>query len=60
MNLLPTFCRCEAVASIRHAQLGSCLEPQDIKSKILEAIWRFGKVGRAPVRLRGTEGRFYL
>jgi hypothetical protein len=37
-------CRCEALASIRHAQLGSFfLEPEDIKRITLGAIWRFAK-----------------
>ena len=37
-------CECEALASLKHAYLGSfCLEPEDIKSIILEAIWSFSK-----------------
>jgi hypothetical protein len=36
-------CRCEALASIRHAHLGSFLEPEDIKCITLGAIWRFAK-----------------
>jgi hypothetical protein len=37
-------CRCEALASIRQAHLGSFfLEPEDIKSQTLGAIWRFSK-----------------
>jgi hypothetical protein len=37
-------CRCEALASIRHAYLGSLfLEPEDIKSQILWVIWRITK-----------------
>jgi hypothetical protein len=37
-------CRCEALASIRHAQLGSFfLEPVDIKCQNVGAIWRFSK-----------------
>jgi hypothetical protein len=44
MKLLPTFCWCEALASIRHVHLGSFfLEPEDIKHHNLGAIWRFGK-----------------
>jgi hypothetical protein len=38
MKPLPTFCRCEALASIRHAHLGSFyLESEDIKSRSLGA-----------------------
>jgi hypothetical protein len=36
-------CRCEALASSRHAHLGSFLEPED-KRITLGAIWHFGKV----------------
>jgi hypothetical protein len=37
-------CRCEALSSLRHMYLGSFfLEPEDIKSISLEAIWNFGK-----------------
>jgi hypothetical protein len=37
-------CRCEALASIRLALLGSFfLEPEDIKRTNLEAIWHFSK-----------------
>ena len=37
-------CRCEALALVRHAYLGSFfLEPQDIKNQTLGAIWRFGR-----------------
>jgi ribonuclease HI len=36
--------RCEALASSRHAHLGSFfLEPEDMKCITLVAIWRFGK-----------------
>jgi hypothetical protein len=42
-------CRCEALASIRLAHLGSFfLEPEDIKRQNLEAIWRFGKAAGLP------------
>src|SRR5215469_11232044 len=35
-------CRCEALASIRHAYLGSLfLESEDIQSPNLGAIWQF-------------------
>jgi hypothetical protein len=42
-------CRCEALASIRHAHLGSFfLEPEDIKRQNLGAIWRFSKAAGLP------------
>jgi len=38
-------CECEALASLRHVYLGSFfLEPEDIKSISLAAIWNFSKV----------------
>ena len=40
-------CKCETLASHRHAYLGPLfLEPEDIKSIILGAIWNFSKVTR--------------
>ena len=37
-------CECEALASLRHTHLGSFfLEPEDIKSMSLGAIWSFGR-----------------
>jgi hypothetical protein len=43
-------CECEALASLRHVHLGSFfLEPKDIKSINLGAIWNFSKVNRAPM-----------
>ena len=37
-------CECEAVASLRHAHLGSFfLDPEDVKSLSLGAIWNFIK-----------------
>jgi len=37
-------CECEVLASLRHAYLGSFfLEPEDIKSINLGAIWNFSK-----------------
>ena len=37
-------CECEALAALRHAYLGCCfLEPEDIKSVSLGAIWNFLK-----------------
>jgi hypothetical protein len=42
-------CECEAVASLRHVYLGSFfLEPEDIKSINLGAIWNFSKVTGPP------------
>jgi hypothetical protein len=35
-------CECEALASLRHAYLGSFfLDPEVIKSLIMEVIWNF-------------------
>jgi hypothetical protein len=36
-------CECEALTALRHAYLGSFLEPEDIKSISLGAIWNFSK-----------------
>ena len=42
-------CECEALASLRHAYLGSfSLEPKDIKSISLGAIWSFSKASGLP------------
>jgi hypothetical protein len=42
-------CECEALASLRHAYLGSFfLEPEDINSISLGAIWNFSKVTGLP------------
>jgi hypothetical protein len=42
-------CEYEALASLRHAYLGSFfLEPEDIKSISLEAIWNFSKATWLP------------
>ena len=42
-------CECEALASLRHVYLGSFfLEPEDIKSISLWAIWNFSKVTGLP------------
>jgi hypothetical protein len=42
-------CQCEALASLSHAYLGSFfLEPEDIKSISLGAIWRFSKAAGLP------------
>jgi len=48
-TLAHIFCECEALASLRHVYLGSFfLEPQDIKSIILGAIWNFSKATGFP------------
>ena len=48
-NLADILRECEALASLRHAYLGSFfLEPEDIKSVSLRAIWNFSKVTRLP------------
>jgi len=42
-------CECEALASLRHAYLGPFfLEPKDIQSISLEAIWSFSKASGIP------------
>ena len=42
-------CECEALASLRHVYLGSFfMEPEDIKSISLGAIWNFSKVTGLP------------
>jgi len=42
-------CEYEALASLRHAYLGSfSLEPEDIKSISLGAIWNFSKAKGLP------------
>jgi hypothetical protein len=42
-------CQCEALASRRHAYLGSFfLEPEKIKNVSLGAIWNFGKATGLP------------
>jgi len=42
-------CECKALASLRHAYLGSFfLEPEDIRSSGLGAIWNYSKVAGLP------------
>jgi hypothetical protein len=41
-------CECEALASLTHVYLGSFLEPEDIKSISLGAIWNFSKATGLP------------
>jgi len=37
-------CKCEALASLRHAHVGSFfLDPDDIRILCIGAIWNFGK-----------------
>jgi hypothetical protein len=49
-------CQCEALASLRHAHLGSFfLEPQHIKNVNLEAIWNFSKVTGLPYIVTGAQ-----
>jgi hypothetical protein len=50
-------CECEALASLRHAYLGSFfMEPVDINSMSLGAIWNFSKVTGLPWFDRGHKG----
>jgi hypothetical protein len=43
-NAAHILCECEAVASHRHAYLGSfSLDPEDVKSLNLGAVWNFSK-----------------
>jgi hypothetical protein len=49
-------CQCEALASIRQAHLGSFfLEPEDIKSQTLGAIWCFSKAAGLPWKTDGAQ-----
>jgi hypothetical protein len=41
-------CECEALASLRHVYLGSFLEPEDMKSMSMGAIWNFNKATGLP------------
>jgi len=41
-------CECETLASLRHAYLGSYLQPEAIKSVSLGAIWNFSKAAGLP------------
>jgi len=55
-------CECEALASLRHAYLGSFfLDPEDIRKLIIGAIWKFSKGTGLLLfsdRTGGTEGLF--
>jgi len=51
-------CECEALASLRHTYLGSFfLEPKDIQSVSLGAIWSFSKASGLLWSEVGTKGR---
>jgi len=48
-TLAHILCECEALASLRHAYLGSFfLEPEDSRSLGLGAIWNYSKVAGLP------------
>jgi hypothetical protein len=50
-------CWCEALASLRHAYLGSFfLEPENIKNVGLGAIWNFVKATGLPQIVMGYKG----
>ena len=50
-------CECEALASLGHVYLGSFfLDPQDIKSISLGAIWNFSKATGSHKLIWGTKG----
>jgi hypothetical protein len=52
-----TLCECEALASLRHAYLGSfILEPEDIKRVSLGAIWNLAKQQGSHKLIWGTKG----
>ena len=55
-------CECETLASLRHLHLGSFfLDPEEIKSLNLGAIWRFSEGKGLPwtvIRLWGMKGPF--
>jgi len=49
-------CECDALASFRHVHLGSFfLEPEDIQSISLGAIWNFSKATGLPWNRLGTQ-----
>jgi len=50
-------CECEALTSLRHVCLGSfLLEPADVKSVNLGAIWNFVKSNGSHELIWGTKG----
>jgi hypothetical protein len=53
-------CECETLASLRHAHLGSLfLEPEDIQSISLGAIWSFSNASGLPWLDMGHKGPVY-
>ena len=43
-------CECEGLATLRHTYLGSFfLEPEDVRSLVLQAIWNFSKGAGTPM-----------
>jgi hypothetical protein len=51
------FCKCETLASLRHAYLGSFfLEPKDIQSISLGTIWSFSNASGLPLSDMGHKG----
>jgi len=59
-TLAHILCECEAVASLRHAYLGSFfLEPKDIQSISLGAIWIFSNALGPPRLDMGHKGPVY-
>jgi hypothetical protein len=49
-------CECEALATLRHRYLGSFfVEPEDVKSKSLGAIWSFSRATGLPWFWYGTQ-----
>jgi hypothetical protein len=56
-TLAHILCECKALATLRHAYLGSFfLELEDITSLGLGAIWNFSKVAGLPCFVWGTKG----
>ena len=50
-------CECEALASLRHAYLGSFfLRPENIRSLCLGAVWNYSKVTGLPLFDMGHKG----
>jgi len=48
-TLAPILCECKALASFRHAYLGSFfLEPEGVESISLGAVWNFSKATGHP------------
>jgi len=49
-------CECKALASLRHAYLGSILVLEDIRSLGLGAIWNYNKAAGLPLFNMGHKG----